>query len=954
MRLLILLVLFRKMLQNRWLYISLLAGMILCTALTSSLPIYKNAILQRMLIQELDEHYLDSGKYPGNLRAQINFGFYITNPNQQRQAIAQLNDHWERHVHSVDELPYLETIREQIFKGLYVMAEGRDPDEHDVKRNVMLAARSGLAEHIRLVDGRLPSSEAAAEGVIEVLLTDRTLARLGTVIGHELIVTDDATFAHIRIRPVGVIAESDLYDTYWSHQRLVAYDLVLFMDESALDEIPEILAELPIRTASWYTSVDYRAFTLQSADRFHTIYEDLRDYLSVQYTSQLVEMPAANILNYYADQEAKLELLLWSLNVPLFILVGFYLYMVSGMLADRQKSELAVLWSRGAGRGQIISLYALESSLLAIFACLIGPYIGSWLTRVLGSTDSFMSFVQREALSVEISWESFIYSIAAAACAVILYLLPLLFEMRTSIVEQKRSRSKYEQMSFWHKYGIDVVLTIVGGYGYFHLGRRLDDLRSLGVESIQLSAEPLLFVMPSIFILGLCLVLLRLYPYVLKLIFRLGRSRWPFSWYYSLQLVSRQTARYHLLMIFLVLTIGTGIYNASAARTINGNMEEQIWYLHGADLVLQESWPSENVEIDDLEVTVSSQAIRYREPDFDKFGKIPGVERAARVFDHNEAQAFTNRGEGGRVRLLGISTKEFGETVRFKNGLLPHHLFDYLNLIAHDPHAVLISTSFAETYGVKTGDRLQIAAGPLGRMNVHVYAMIDYFPSYNPHPVAATMRSQIVISQPHLIVGHLTTMQNELSLVPYDVWLRLESEDSREAVYEWIEENKVRLIRLEDTYEKIIQSRNDPFRMAMNGAMSLGFIVSLLITLSGFLLFWVLMLKGRTLEFGIFRASGLSRGSLIRFITVEQLLTSGAAFLIGLVSGVSASLIFVPLLEMLFDPAKIVPPFEVMIESQDTVQLVIFVCAMLIFALLLLSSFIKRLNVHQAVKLGED
>jgi len=954
MPILILLFLFRKMLQNRWLYISLLAGMMLCTALTSSLPIYKNAILQRMLIQELDDSYMETARYPGNIRAQVNFGFLGVDSTRLQQVIAELNEYWESNVLGASRVPVLDDIREHIYKGIYVYPEGGDPNIYETKRNVMLAARSGLADHVRLVDGRMPSNEPV-DGVIEVLLTDRTLARLGTVIGHEWIAdSSDASLAHIRIRPVGVIAEADLYDTYWSHQRLSAYDMVLFMDESAISRIPDILTELPMRSASWYVSFDYRSFTLDAADWFNSIYEELRDYLAADYSSQVVDAPAVKILTYYTDQEKKLGILLWSLNVPLFILVAFYLYMVSGMIADRQKAELAVLWSRGAGRGQIVALYALESSLMALLACAAGPFIGRWLTTVLGSTNSFMSFVQRHSLAAEITLESCLYAAAAAVFAVLLHLLPLVFAMRTSIVEQMRSRSRFEQLAFWHKYGLDVVLTLLGGYGYFHLSRRLDDLRSLGVDSIQLSAEPLLFIIPSVFILGISLIMLRLYPYVLKLIFRIGRTRWPFSWYYAMMLVSRQPARYHMLMIFLILTIGTGIYNASAARTINGNMEEQIWYRNGADIVLQESWPSESVSDDEDDPTGSAPLIRYREPPFDRFENIPGVVQAARVFDNDEVQAFTNRGEGGRVRLLGISTKEFGLTAKFPNGLMPYHLYDYLNLIALDPHAVLVSSSFAEAYDVKPGDRLQISAGSLGTMNVSVYATIDYFPTYNPNPVATENRGQVSITQPHLIVGHLQTMQNELSLVPYDVWLNLESEDSRQALYDWLEENKIRLIRMSDTYEQIIASRNDPFRMAMNGAMSLGFIVSLLITLAGFLLFWMLMLKGRTLEFGIFRASGLSRTSLFRFIAVEQMLTSGTGFLIGFVCGIWAGLVYVPQLEMLFDPARIVPPFAVMFEPGDTVQLIVFVCLMLISALILLSSYIKRLNVHQAVKLGED
>ena len=45
----ILLMLLRKMVKNRWLVLSLLVGMTLCTAMTASMPAYTDAILQRML-----------------------------------------------------------------------------------------------------------------------------------------------------------------------------------------------------------------------------------------------------------------------------------------------------------------------------------------------------------------------------------------------------------------------------------------------------------------------------------------------------------------------------------------------------------------------------------------------------------------------------------------------------------------------------------------------------------------------------------------------------------------------------------------------------------------------------------------------------------------------------------------------------------------------------------------
>ncbi len=51
--------------------------------------------------------------------------------------------------------------------------------------------------------------------------------------------------------------------------------------------------------------------------------------------------------------------------------------------------------------------------------------------------------------------------------------------------------------------------------------------------------------------------------------------------------------------------------------------------------------------------------------------------------------------------------------------------------------------------------------------------------------------------------------------------------------------------------------------MALNGILTLGFLISILVTFAGFLLYWILSLKGRTLQNGIMRAMGLSLRQLI-------------------------------------------------------------------------------------------
>ena len=76
-------------------------------------------------------------------------------------------------------------------------------------------------------------------------------------------------------------------------------------------------------------------------------------------------------------------------------------------------------------------------------------------------------------------------------------------------------------------------------------------------------------------------------------------------------------------MIFLILTIALGIFNARTARTINTNEENQISYANGADIVLMEKWDdndksqnddtTDNSASDEVEADLDSQDNAYTE-----------------------------------------------------------------------------------------------------------------------------------------------------------------------------------------------------------------------------------------------------------------------------------------------------------------------------------------------------
>ena len=57
--------LLRKMRNTKWMVICLLIGFVMATAMTSTIPIYMHASLQRMLLKDMQAYQEENNEYPG-------------------------------------------------------------------------------------------------------------------------------------------------------------------------------------------------------------------------------------------------------------------------------------------------------------------------------------------------------------------------------------------------------------------------------------------------------------------------------------------------------------------------------------------------------------------------------------------------------------------------------------------------------------------------------------------------------------------------------------------------------------------------------------------------------------------------------------------------------------------------------------------------------------------------
>lgn len=419
-------------------------------------------------------------------------------------------------------------------------------------------------------------------------------------------------------------------------------------------------------------------------------------------------------------------------------------------------------------------------------------------------------------------------------------------------------------------------------------------------------------------------------------------GRWSgVSWSLTLRHMARGSGQYAPLLLLLIVTTGLGIYAAAAARTMDRNLVDRIGYRFGADVVLQEQWvrtvyvPADPTNPESELVPVDE----VFEPPFYVHHGLPGVRAAARVMSRR-VDVQLGGVHRGQANILGIVPHEFAAVAWFRDGLLPAHRNHYLNALILHREGVLASRSFMQASGLELGDWVTFDIGGQP-VEAYIVAPIDYWPTLDPR-------------QGPMFVLNLEHIQEQTMMEPYDVWLALEPGAQLQPIVNALAGEGIYVVRLDDSRRELVEARRDPFRMGFSGVLTIGFIVAGVATVTGFFLFHFLSLRSRALQFGVLRAMGLSLPQLLFALVLEGVLTVGAGLGLGSLLGVASAHFFLPFLQVNPEIADSVPPFTVVIDAADVRRIYVVLGVMLFLGVLVLAAALVRIQLHQAVKLGEE
>jgi len=929
----------RKMLSKKWMILSLLIGNILLISIAAGNPMYTHAVFQRTITKNLETYLNTKNAYPGLITFKIK---------SQTDDLAKVKQHAE----VVEGMPEafgvdaLHTITH--YSAIKAVADLEIQRDDADDQRLTIASLSELDQHIDLVAGRMFSAGPDENGVYDAILSEKA------IITQNLMLEDVLTFPKImdengvplKIRVAGVFTNSSDEDIYWVKSPSTYHD-TLFLAPEAFEQRFLNTEKLPwLVNGTWYVLLDYTAMRGEDVPYMLDVANEYRH----QHNGNAVRGYNDNfsdIFSAYITSTQKVQVTLWVLQVPIFVLLAAFIFMVSRQMLEIEQSEIAVIKSRGAGKAQIFGIYLTQSLLVSLIAFAAGIPLGMYLCQVLGSANAFLEFVRRSALPMEVTDEALLYAGAASLLSICAMVLPALRYAKTGIVNAKRQKHR-KTTPLWQKLGLDLIALLVALYGLYSFNGQKEILSARVLEGASL--DPLLFLSSSLFMIGCGLLAVRIMPLIVWCIYRLFRRWWSPAMYASFLHVLRTRTSQSFIMVFLIMTIALGVFNAQAARTINQNAEDNLYYTIGADVVLQEKWDSTESSDDDI---ASSSDITYYEPDFGRFEDLEEAEAVTKVYVNNGVSVSAGGGASIKnIQLMGIHTKEFGQVAWYKDSLSDVHWYHYLNTMAQNSRAVLVSRNFADKHGFQLGDSITYRNKNNDSTRGVIYGFVDYFPGWTPVSYAKAANGLYEEQDNYLIVAHLSQIQSSWGIMPYQVWVK--NRDSSSYLYDFAETNSKGFSTFKDVSAEMVEKKNDPILQGTNGILTVGFIVVLLLCSVGFLIFWILSIQSRSLLFGIFRAMGMTMREVFTMLINEQVFISGLSIAIGALVGHLTAKFYMPLIQLAYAASDNALPLELISHSTDSIRLFAVIGMVMLVCMFILGVLISRMKVTQALKLGED
>lgn len=336
-------------------------------------------------------------------------------------------------------------------------------------------------------------------------------------------------------------------------------------------------------------------------------------------------------------------LLLAALGVAV---VGYYLFLVSGLIARKRELETTMLRSRGLSTFQVVRVQIIEAVVTVGLPATIAPLLAAVAIGAAGRLPVFKSLTNGQNLPVELSPVAWVWAAGAAMTAFLIVLGPTLLVARSGVSNVDQSRARPDRPPIFQRLYFDLLVVVLGGLFLWEITTR-------GVATSdregEIVTDPTLLFAPVMMLISVALLMLRAFPLITRTtswmstrftsasiavgFWRLGRSPYWYAW----------------PMLLIILGTGLGVMVGTLGSTLERSSREQIFYDNGTNLRIRPGGAHTDI----------------RPADIAELSAIDGVNLATMAFRQTAKVGTTNLGL--EFTALGVDSEHFSDMAWFRD-----------------------------------------------------------------------------------------------------------------------------------------------------------------------------------------------------------------------------------------------------------------------------------------------
>lgn len=994
----------RKILYNRWISVSLLICCTLAIAVAGAIPMYSYSVINNSISNEFEDMITYGEEIGMTYQFEVNFEYV----EEEQLSIYQLYD--EQVKNSLSKKIHAEIITNynEISSVKYKTKNIENTNEitiisKDVFQipsgygDVYISAVENFTDLVEISQGRMYQ---ANDEYLEVVATDAFMRQNNFELNgiYETYFLDDEIINGKTFKIVGIIIDKDTTNGY-----LNLTNQQVYADIDILKSNFENNESLKIGVVSWFYIYDFYTFQLYDVPKTAKGLAENEQWIDENYGYLSHQNNFNHLIAKFEDNVKNTSLIVIMLIIPIIFMIALYISMITNLLINNEKNEIATMKSRGATRKHIIKIYFYNSFIISVVSYFLGILLAIFICKLLGASNGFLEFISRDDIVIKVTWKVFLYAFIALGFFNISMLIPVIRYSKYDIIQLKADELLIKHKPFWEKMYIDIILLAISIYSIINY----QSFRTLiTLTSEQASYYPI-FIAASFFMLGSCMLFARIYPFMMKLFSFVGKRSKKVTLYSSLLFAERGDKIRQTVMIFLMFAVCIGIFNANSARSINANLIDEIKHNNQSDIIFKPIdyivRPTEQ-RISDMLAIAIFQDTGIRPPyngeyyylkvyekvmtlgilqnqrrlfeglnDYENFtvvtpllqsqgiSNLPVEKEIPRYFYSSSTATDTKLVENPEnidIQILGVNPEEYSQAVWYRENVNDHPLNYYLSLLITYRNGMIISRNLAEEKNLELGDTYRIYLKDNERpIDLLVLEIVDYWPGYTSNSSYNKVLDEYIKDSDNIMglcvidYNFLVSFTGENDLE----FIAKKKEDIKDSeVIRYMIDNNLGVLDSHFTDYEIESMKKEVSTYTMNSTLTLNFIISLIICAIGFIIFWSISIKKRELQFGILRSLGISKRELIIIILGEQAWVFFIAIIAAIPIGSLASNIFIPIYSFINEENMMMLDFIMEKDPIDYISIYGMLIIMITAGIFIIKSIINKLRMDQAIKLGED